>query len=93
MGGSTFFFFGGFGGDFPNCWSDAQNGDITNLYTTVGNQSIAAFTDGVLQDDIVNSDYDLIILQPATTYLQAIWSNWVFEKTPRDTVFVNTAVQ
>ena len=42
MGGSTFFFLGGLGSDFPNCWTDAQNRDIATLYQTVGNQSIAA---------------------------------------------------
>ncbi len=94
LGGSTFFFFGaGFGVDGPSCRNDAQNRDITTFYQTVGNQSIAAFSDGVLDDTTANSDYDLIIRQPATTLLQAVWSNWVFGRMPRDARFVNVAVE
>ncbi len=94
LGGCTFVFFGGgfLGSDFPSC-QNAQNRDITTLYQTVGGQSIEAFSDGVLDDNTTNSDYDLIVRQPVTTFMQAIWSNWVFERTPRDNPFVDVAVE
>ena len=94
LGGSTFFFFGtgGFGVNGPSC-NDAQNRDIATFYQTVGNESIAAFSDGVLDDNTANSDYDLIVRAPATTFMQALWSNWVFGRTPQDARFVNVAVE
>ena len=95
LGGCSFVFFGGgfLGSDFPSCRQDAQNRDVATLFQTVGNQSIEAFSDGVLDDTTANSDYDLIIRQPATTFLQAVWSNWVFGQTPQDARFVNVAVE
>ncbi len=93
LGGSTFFFFGaGYGLGGPSC-NDAQNRDIATFYQTVGNQSIAAFSDGVLDDTTANSDYDLIVRAPVTTFLQAVWDNWVFGQMPQDARFVNVAVE
>ncbi len=94
LGGSTFFFFGtGFGLDGPSCRNDAQNRDVLTFYQTIGNQSIAAFSDGVLDDTTANSDYDLIVRAPVTTFLQAVWDNWVFGRMPQDARFVNVAVE
>ena len=93
MGGSTFFFggFGGFGSDFrPNCWADAQNRDITTLFQTAGTEAIASASESYFTD---GSDYERIIRVPATTFVQALWSNWVFEQMPQDARFVNVAVE
>ena len=93
LGGSTFFFFGFAGLDGPSCRNDAQNRDVATFFQTVGNQSIAAFSDGVLDDNTANSDYDLVVRAPVTTFLQAVWDNWVFGRTPQDARFVNGAVE
>ena len=91
LGGSTFFF-AGFGLGGPSC-NDLQNRDIATFYQAVGNQSIEAFSDGVLNDATVNSDYDLIVRVPVTNLLQAAWDNWIFGRTPQDARFVNVAVE
>jgi hypothetical protein len=55
--------------------------------------SIAAVSDGVLNDNVANSDYDTIIREPVTDFFQALWSNWVWMQFPRDPSVVNVAVE
>ena len=80
MGGSVFNFFGFWGN---GCVNGASNPvDPFNFYNTVGRASIAAFSDGVLNDNVANSDYDNIVRAPVTTYFQDLWSNWSIEQFP-----------
>jgi hypothetical protein len=81
------------GSGFPGLSSCAQNRDIVTLYQAAGNSSIAAVSDGVLNDNVANSDYDTIIREPVTDFFQALWSNWVWMQFPRDPSVVNVAVE
>ncbi len=77
MGGSTMAF-------LLSGYSCAQNIDFTNVLTQAGTASIDAISDGVFNDNKANSDYDLIVRGPATTFVKALWSEWVFTQFPQD---------
>ena len=89
LGGSSFFFFGAAGFNGPTCSNSAQHGDVAALYQSVGSHSIEAFSDAVLNDATEHSDYDEIIREPVTHFLQALWNNWVLERVPQDDPFVD----
>jgi hypothetical protein len=84
LGGSTFFFWGGGNGWTGGCFDMLRNSDVINFTQAIGDQSIQAFSDGVLDDNVANSDYDLIIRGPATTAMQAWWDNYVLSRYPID---------
>ncbi len=90
VGGSVFALLGA---GFPGLSSCAQNRDIVTLYQAAGNGSIEAFSDGVLNDDVDDSDYDAIVREPVTDFFQALWSNWVWMQFPRDPSDSDVAVE
>lgn len=91
LGGSMFHLaWGGWGMSLDGC---TQNRDLVTFYQAVGNESIAAISDGVFNDGVTDSDYDRIVRQPATGLAQAWWSNWVWLRHPRDPQVHNVAVE
>ena len=89
MGGSTFVF--GFGSFAPGGGGGcAGNGDAGNFYVSAGNASISAFTDGARG---VGSDFEAIVVNPTTAFMQALWGNWVLSQIPQDAAFANIVRQ
>ena len=84
MGGSTMDF-------LFNSYSCAQNVDFTNILTQAGTASLDALSDGVFNDNKANSDYDLIVRGPATTFVKALWSEFVFTQFPQDPQRISVA--
>ena len=83
MGGSLFHFVGLGGFPFLGC-AQARNADFVNFYQASGTAGIAAFSDGVLDDATVDSDYDTVVRAPATAFMQALWNNWASTQFPLD---------
>jgi hypothetical protein len=91
MGGSTFIFpFGGNNGFGLGGGGCAGNGDAGNFYVGAGNASIAAFTDPARA---VGGDFEAIVVNPTTAFMQALWGNWVLMQVPQDAAFANIVRQ
>jgi len=85
MGGSAFFFLGGMGTN--GCVS---NQSITTFAESAGNAGVAAFFDGTRGN--LGNDYYAIVVDPAVTFFQNMFSGFVRTRVPQDNEFQNLLV-
>jgi len=77
MGGSTF----AFGLSNATCIS---NEALTTFYQGTGNAAIETFFDPAGQ---IGGDFDAVVVQPTTQFVQDWWSQWVLRRIPQDPSF------
>lgn len=74
MGGCTF----AFGLSNATCTS---NEALTNFYGTAGDAAIASIFDPASR---IGNDFDAIVVQPTTTFVQTLWNTHVLTRIPQD---------
>lgn len=83
VGGTTF----AFGLSNATCTS---NRALTDFYTGVGNASIEAALDPA---SAIGSDFDSILVQPTTNFLQQWWTTVVTTNIPQDREFERLLIE
>ncbi len=78
MGGATLGIFAF--GDGGGCY--ALFGDYQTLFQSAGDAAIATTSDNVFGN--VGTDFDAVVRDPATAFVQAVWENWVDAQIPDD---------
>ncbi len=79
MGGTTFIFFGGFGGDL-GC---VRNDDLVAFYQDVGGAGIQTFADNT-RAAIGDECFDDWVITPTQGLFTAMWNNFVAQDFPLD---------
>jgi len=60
----------------------ATNADYESMYQAMGTAAITTVSDNVFGD--VGTDFDTIIREPVTAFVQAMWENYVAQRVPND---------
>jgi hypothetical protein len=81
LGGATFALFGGTFGPWTTGCNYATNGDYQTMYTTAGQTAIQNIAAGIPS---LGTDWDALVVAPATTFAQTVWANWVDTRVPDD---------
>lgn len=82
MSGSVLPFWGG--------WGCVTNESLANFYDTFGQTAIATATEPA---SAIGSDFDALIVQPTTNFLQWGWSTWVRTRVPQDPQYSRLVVE
>lgn len=81
LGASTFLFSGTFGPTSLGC-NYATYSDYQALFTEAGAAAIGIVASNFSQG--ADSQFDTVVLEPATGFAQSVWANWVDFRVPND---------
>jgi len=71
-------------------WGCVTNEGLTNFYQNFGNNAIETATSPA---SAIGSDFDALVVDPTTAFLQSMWSTYVRTRVPQDPQFSRLVVE